>query len=282
MKHTKSLNTIKDDILAIVAASPRALTPPAVEKIITEKYPLTRNQFKSLILDLVSDGKLAYVYKFGSSYIERSFNGPVRVSRYVVLKPPEVHYQAGPEDIVIEINPGASFGHGRHPTTRLAIRGIEYVLKQFKSDAAQKPARVLDIGTGTGVLVLTAVKLGIDKGIGIDIDPCARSEAEDNVIRNGLENRIEISDRYPEALDDSFDLVTANLRFPTLKKFCSLLRKITVPRGFMVFSGLRRDELSGLVEIYARRNFEMLWTDTECDWAGVVFRKTNKKRRKRF
>jgi ribosomal protein L11 methyltransferase len=281
MKHTKSHTTVKAGILDIVAVSPRALTLPAVEKIITEKYPLTRKQFKSLILDLVSEGELAYVYKFGSSYIERSFNGPVRVSRYVVLKPPGVHYQARPKDIVVEINPGASFGHGRHPTTRLAIRGIEYVLKQFKSDAAQNPPRVLDIGTGTGVLVLTAVKLGMHKGIGIDIDPCARSEAEDNVSRNGLENRIEISDRNPEALEDCFYLVTANLRFPTLKRYCSFLRKITVPRGFMVFSGLRREELPGLIEIYARKKVEMLWADTECDWAGVVFRKTNKKGRKR-
>jgi ribosomal protein L11 methylase PrmA len=76
-----------------------------------------------------------------------------------------------------------------------------------------------------------------------------------------------------ETLDQSFSLVTANLRFPTLKKNCSLLRKITVSKGFIVISGIRRHELADLINTYSRKGFERLWQDNELDWGGVVFRK---------
>jgi ribosomal protein L11 methyltransferase len=161
----------------------------------------------------------------------------------------------------------------------LAIRGIEYVLKEFKLDTPEYQSTVLDIGTGTGILVLTAVRLGIHKGVGVDIDPSARSEAKENVLLNRLEDRIDISDQYLETIDSSFSLVTANLRYPTLKKICSCLRKITNPKGCIAFSGIRSHELPDLIKSYARKNFEVLWKDEEMDWMGVVLTRINRLKR---
>ena len=195
------------------------------------------------------------------------------MSTHVVLKPPGHHYQPQSDDVVIQIKSGASFGDGRHPTSRLAVRGIEYVLKKIKSDRPEDQSRVLDIGTGSGILVLAAVRLGIHQGVGIDIDPAARFEAKENVIINRLEDRIKISDQYLETIDDCFDLVTANLRYPTLKKICPCLRKITNPDGFIVFSGIRSHELADLIKAYARKKFEVLWQEKELDWLGVVLKR---------
>jgi ribosomal protein L11 methyltransferase len=256
--------------LGLVAGSTVRVTPPALKKALVETHGLTRNQVKTVIRDLVSDGELVYTYELGSTFLEPSFNKPVRVSTHVVLKPPGHHFQPEPGDFVIRIKPGAAFGDGRHPTSRLAIRGIEYVLKKIKSDRPESQSRVLDIGTGSGILVLAAVRMGISKGLGIDIDPAARSEARENVLINRLGDRIEISDRYLETIDGSFYLVTANLRVPTLKKICSCLRKITHPKGVLVFSGIRRHELPGLIKAYARKNFKVLWQEVELDWAGMV------------
>ena len=263
---------VREHVLRMVADSTVRVTPPALEKKLIESHGLTKKQIKAVIRGLVSDGELVYTYEFGSTFLEPSFNKPVRVSTHVVLKPPGHHYQPQSEDVVIQIMPGASFGDGRHPTSRLAIRGIEYVLKKIKSDRPKDQSRVLDIGTGSGVLVLTAVRMGILRGLGIDIDPSARSEAKKNVLLNRLGDRIEISDQYLETIDGRFDLVTANLRCPTLKKICPCLRKITNPDGVIVFSGMRRHELADLIKAYARKKFEVKWQDIEHDWAGVVLK----------
>jgi len=228
-KNTGDLVTVRAHVLRMVAGSTVRVTPPALEKTLSETHGLTKKQVKAVIRDLVSAGELVYTYEFGSTFLEP-------VSTQVILKPPGHSYQPAPEDVVIQIKPGAAFGDGRHPTSRLAVRGIEYVLKKFTSDIPDGLCTVLDIGTGSGILVLTCVGLGIHKGLGIDIDPAARSEAKENVLINRFEDRIKISDQYLETIDGCFDLVTANLRYPTLKKICPCLRKITNPDGFIVFS----------------------------------------------
>jgi ribosomal protein L11 methyltransferase len=267
------LGTVRVEALRVVAESIVRITPPALEKTLIESHGMTKKQVKAVIRDLVSEGELAYTYEFGNTFLELSFNKPVRVSTHVVLKPPAHHYQPDSEDVVIKIKPGAAFGDGRHPTSRLAVRGIEYVLKQFNIDVAADNSRILDIGTGSGILVLTAVKMGIHRGMGIDIDSAARSEARENVSLNRLAEQIEISDQYLESIEGPFNLVTANLRYPTLKKIGSCLRKITVPKGFIVFSGIRNHESADLIKAYGRKNFEFLWQDETHDWAGVAFKK---------
>ncbi|MGB5748688.1 MAG: 50S ribosomal protein L11 methyltransferase [Desulfobacterales bacterium] len=263
---------VRNHALRVVAESTARVTPPVLEKTLIDTQGLTKKQVKAVIRDLVSAGELVYTYEFGSTFLEPSFNKPVRVSTHVVLKPPGHHYQPESEDVVIQIKPGAAFGDGRHPTSRLAIRGIEYVLKKIKSDRPGDQSRVLDIGTGSGILILAAVRMGIHQGLGIDIDPLARSEAKENVLINRLDDQIEISDQYLEAILGQFDLVTANLRYPTLKKICPYLRKNTNPNGFIVFSGIRSHELADLIKAYARKKFEVKWRDIEHDWVGVVFK----------
>ena len=267
------LIAMRKHVLRMVADSTVRVTPPVLEKTLIETHGLTKKQVKAVIRGLVSAGELVYTYEFGSTFLEPSFNKPVRVSTHVILKPPGHSYQPAPEDVVIQIKPGAAFGDGRHPTSRLAVRGIEYVLKKFISDIPDGLCTVLDIGTGSGILILTSVGLGIHKGLGIDIDPAARSEAKENVLINRLEDRIKISDQYLEIIDGCFDLVTANLRYPTLKKICSCLRKITNPDGFIVFSGIRSHELADLIKAYARKKFEVKWQEKELDWMGVVLKR---------
>ena len=131
---TNDLKPEAQNVLEMVATSPSRLTPPALEKIISENTHLQKAEIKALIKDLVARGELTYTYEFGSTFLEISFNKPVRISNTVVIKPPEHQYHPDSADIVLKIKPGASFGDGRHPTTRLAVRGIEYVLQEFESD----------------------------------------------------------------------------------------------------------------------------------------------------
>ena len=269
---TKDLKPEAIDILKVVAISPSRLTPPALEKALLKDSHLKRKEIKILIKDLVDRGELIYTYEFGSTFLETSFNKPIQISNSVVIRPPGHQYHPQSGEIVLKIKPGASFGDGRHPTTRLAVRGIEFILKEFDSNifSTENRPTVLDIGTGSGILILVAVSLGMHRGVGIDIDPCARAEARENIFINDLAHRIQISDQYLETVDRSYFLVTANLRLPTLKKISPIMRKVVCPHGFMVISGVHSHETEGLVKKYASKGFEKLWMQVEHDWAGIV------------
>ena len=257
-----------------MANSTAKITPFALEKRLFEEYALNKRQIRLVVKELVVAGELTYTYEYGSSFLERSFAQPVRISKHVVLKPPDRSYRAEPGDEVVQIKPGASFDAGRHPTTRLAINGIEWVLKQHQRNGPILKNSVLDIGTGSGVLVIAAVLCGMKKGVGIDIDPCARAEAAENVTINGLEDRIMISGQAAENMDHRFSMITANLRYPSLKKLCTRLADITREQGAVILSGVKDHELTDLLDVYTQKPFKPIWTAYELGWAGIVFLKS--------
>jgi len=268
-------NRIRSDALAIIASSPAKVTPSALTKMLSGKYRLTGKQIKAILRNLVSDGVLAYTYQYGSTYLELSFNRPRKVSQFVVLHPPGHSCRTVRDEVAVQIQAGASFGDGRHPTTRLAIRGIEMVLRQQVGGGSFSCTEVLDVGCGSGALVIAAVCLGAASGLGIDIDPCALAEARQNVRLNGLEDRIEISGRPLEAVRGRFRLVTANLRYPSLRRLRSQLGALTAPGGVLVASGVRDFELSDLLGFFAEHKWECRWRQTETGWAAVVLQQND-------
>jgi ribosomal protein L11 methyltransferase len=247
----------------------RRLPPAAIVKELGGRLKLDRNRVKRAIHDLVVEGELAYTFEHGRTFIEPSFDRPVRVGERIVLVPPEKAFDAAPEDVVIRIMPGASFGAGRHPTTRLALRGIEFALTRCAKPPAGPDRLVLDIGTGTGVLAMAAVRLGIGAGIGVDLDPCAVAEATANVRLNGLEARIAVSEAAVEGIRGSFALVAANLRLPTLLRLAPFISARTLPGAAVVISGIRPEEQETLLSVYAKHAFDKMWVGEEDEWSGV-------------
>jgi len=272
-KRLTNIKTIRKAILKTVLASQDKLTPIALEKIASKKYALEKKQVKSIIQDLIDRRELVYTYQYGSSFLEKSFNRPVRISKHVVIKPPENSFASKPGDVVINLKQGASFGTGEHPTTRLAVKGIEYVLKKCDDFKGSKKSCLLDVGTGSGILVIAAVLLGVKKGMGIDTDPCSIAEAKENIKINGLQNRIDSCDRDLEKIDRVFSMITANLRYPTIKRLVPYMYKTVHKNGFIVLSGVKTDEIRDLLDIYKDKGFLCRWKENEQDWAGVVFEK---------
>ncbi len=267
---------MKETILGIVRRNIEKTTSARLEKEAAAIFRTKRKEIRDVVKELVEEGELVYTYVFGNSFLEKSFGRPVRVSRNVVLKPAMVTYEAKPSDIVVTMEHGASFGAGDHPTTRLALRGIEKLGISTSILENGEDSKMLDIGTGSGVLAIAALKMGIDKAIGTDIDPCARNEARANARLNGLENRFEIFDGdlaelYSSESDKPFDLIAANLRFPTLVVFAEQIGGLCRENGGVVFSGVRPDEFVGLAEVYKRAGFTLLWKSEEHGWAGGAF-----------
>ncbi|MGD8412576.1 MAG: 50S ribosomal protein L11 methyltransferase [Desulfobacterales bacterium] len=271
------LHRIEAAILKKIATSPARLTPQHLEKTITATYGLDKIRAKAVLKNLVARGELEYSYEFGSTFLVLSFNKPVRISDHVVVKPPGHRFKPAPDDVVIRIQPGAAFGGGRHATTRLSVRALEYVLKTVRPSWLGADCSVLDIGTGSGILAMAAVYLGIKKGLGIDIDPCAIAEAGANVDLNHLQDRLVISERKIEALDTAYSLVMANLRYPTLKNLYPQILQLTDNGGWMVLSGFRLHEMQNLLGLYAGRHLEAVWTADEHDWAAIALKKIDLK-----
>ncbi|MFO7707502.1 MAG: 50S ribosomal protein L11 methyltransferase [Desulfobacterales bacterium] len=249
--------------------SGRRRTPADILLHLSQELPVSRVSVQAAIRELVADGELAYTHEHGRTFLEPSFDRAVRVGRRLVLAPPDRAGSSENDDLVIRIRPGVSFGAGRHPTTRLALRAIEAAVIGTRRPAGG----VLDIGTGSGVLAIAAVKLGLAGGIGLDIDPCALAEARENVRLNGFEGRIEISDQGLESIDRSFTLVAANLRLPTLVNLASRIELLTESHGALVVSGIRTEERSEIEAAYGKRGFSSVWSAEEYDWAGTLMRK---------
>jgi len=252
------IKTIREAVLATVVESRKKLTPAELEKRLVQNLGTRKTAIKTAIRKLVDDRELIYSYHYGCSFLEQSFNKPTRISPRVVIKPPDTKYRPESDEVVINIQPGVSFGSGEHPTTRLALRSLEQVLFDSEFYRGQKDLPALDIGTGSGILAIAAAKLGVKRVVGVDVDPCARVEAQQNGQLNNLERRLEIHAQQVETIDQKFGLITANLRYPTLKRLSPCIAQLSEIGGACIVSGLKTDEESDLVRVYSQRAFPLI------------------------
>ena len=263
---------IENEILSLIDASREKITPANLEKTLAQKLALKKSYIRDAIKSLVQQEALSYTYELGHTFIEKSFNKPLRISNNVVLKPPERHYPAQSNDIVVNIAGGAAFGTGRHPTTRLAVRGIEAAFEDFRLSNKEEMASCVDLGTGSGVLVIAAVLMGVNRGVGIDMDPNAIAEAKENVRLNGLTEKIDIHSKSVEEISGTFPLILANLRYTALIHFFPAIAGMCIKNGYLVMSGIKPDEMSEVLSVYAEQKFRRLFLEKENGWAGIVLR----------
>ena len=144
----------------------------------------------------------------------------------IVVRPTWMEYAAGEGEIVVDMDPGMAFGTGHHPTTHMCLLELERLVAPG--------ARVLDVGTGSGILAIAAAKLGAESVLALDIDPIAIKAARSNVRANGLQSAIKVSRRALDAhrsARGSFDLVVANIYTKIILEMASGARCPGRPRG---------------------------------------------------
>ncbi|HUF96881.1 MAG TPA: 50S ribosomal protein L11 methyltransferase [Ilumatobacter sp.] len=170
----------------------------------------------------------------------RAFATPIRVSPTLMVVPA---WQPLPGDegdaVTVLIEPGAAFGLGDHPTTRLAAAATERLVPVSGS--------VLDVGCGTGVLAVIAARLGAAHVLGIDIADAAVEATIDNARRNSVADAVEASSMPVESVEGVFDLVLANILAPALVAMAPSLRRVTAPHGTLVISGVLDDGFDHVV-----------------------------------
>jgi ribosomal protein L11 methyltransferase len=264
---------IKKKIINLISEKEIKTSSFEIKKVLFNKYFLKKNISTLLIKELVEEGALEYTNMFGRTFLELSYQKPIHVSDQVVLKPPHIKYNPKPGEKIINLNQGISFGNGSHSTTRLCIRGIEKAWKCRYINTTGSNA--LDIGTGSGVLAITSIMFGVEKATGIDKDQCSIKEARDNVRLNCFQDRIKIKETPIENINTKFTLISANLRMPTIKELYSKINEITNINGCVVISGIKKYEMKGVRDLYCKKHFDCIWSDTQKDWSVILLRKTS-------
>ena len=272
------MREIRQAVQETIRDADTRLTLLDVERRLSRYHRRDRSAIRSAIKELVHERELMYVSDFGRTFIETSLHKPIRITASIVIKPPNCTVIPGAGDIVVSLGVGTSFGSGQHPTTRLCLKGLEALLQKNAHPWVGRKSRALDIGTGSGVLIITAVKMGITLGIGLDVDPCSVSEAWANVECNGLSERITISSQAFEKSEETFDLILANLRLPTLKNYLPQMISRMEPGGRLLLSGVKSEECDGFVGQAQSVQLNRTWMAEERGWVALIFKKQAKKR----
>ncbi|ABW65917.1 50S ribosomal protein L11 methyltransferase [Desulfosudis oleivorans] len=265
---TSDPDPIAADVVRMVTDAEARLVCRQVIRAVSEQHGVGIRRVKAAITGLVDAGTLRFSEECGNCFLEKNYGGTVRLSPHVMVAPPRVPVPLEIGCQMVRLMPGAAFGDCRHPTTRLSVCGLDFLFTAHTG--LDRSAAALDIGTGSGVLALVAARLGVFRVLAIDIDPCARKEAADNVALNDLSDRIVVSDRGLEQVSGPFFLVTANLRLPTLKRYAPLIDNLLMPGGGLVVSGIRTQETAPLMAAFDT-TATCIWQSSDGGWSAMVF-----------
>ncbi len=161
----------------------------------------------------------------------------VRIGRRLVIRPSWEEYQPQGDEVVIVLDPGMAFGTGTHGTTRLCLEALASLFEN-----SHPPQRVLDVGTGSGILALAAAALGAERVLACDIEAEACRIAAENVRDNGLAARVEVTGAQLQDLEGDFDLVLANILAEENIRLAEPLVSRVRPGGTLVLSGILQEK----------------------------------------
>lgn len=154
-------------------------------------------------------------------------------------------FAASPDALRLKDSP--AFGTGHHPTTALCMEALAEIL------AVERLPGVLDVGTGSGILALAALKIGVAHAVGLDIDPDALQAAAENARLNGLNDRLQLVHGGPEAVQGVWPLVVANVLAAPLMEMAPVLVRRLSHQGWLILSGIPNS-----VELEVRKVYEHL------------------------
>jgi ribosomal protein L11 methyltransferase len=195
----------------------------------------------------------------------KKFNKPFRAGRTLVVKPTWEHYSAQTGDKIIQMDPGMAFGAGTHETTGLCLSLLEEYM--------QPGMRVMDVGTGSGILAIGAALLGAEDVLAIDIDPVAVRVAKENVLQNGLESSIRVMEGdLVKDVHETFDLCLANILADVICFLSIPLKSKIRSGGTFICSGIIKDREQDVLDALIAAGYTVVEKQYRGEWVAIVSR----------
>lgn len=187
---------------------------------------------------------------------------PEKVGSRIVIKPAWEDYTAGPADIVVELDPGSAFGTGTHPTTAMCIRELEKLVRSGM--------RVFDVGTGSGVLAITAAKLGAGEVVAMDYDKMSVGVAAENIEQNGVTPLVTtgVSDKL-QSFTGKADLIVANIIADIVIDLLAEVDEHLAAGGRLLASGIISERLADVTEACQKHHLTVEKVIEEKGWAAM-------------
>lgn len=191
-----------------------------------------------------------------------------KVGERVVIQPSWEAYEPQAGEIVVRLDPGAAFGTGTHPTTTLCLRAMEKLVRPGMT--------VFDIGTGSGVLAITAAKLGAGAVTAVDYDSTALRVARENIAQNGLADAITLKESdILRNVTGRADVVTANIIADIIIRIFADLDAHLAPGGALLASGIIASRAEDVRQAGKAYDFVVTEEWEAKDWAAMIFRRAN-------
>ena len=198
---------------------------------------------------------------------ERQEFEPVRVGERLVIVPSRSNLESAGDRVVVPLEPGLAFGTGHHPTTRMCLELLERLLPEG--------GRVLDVGCGSGILTIAALKLGAERAVCLDVDTDAVESARRNVAAAGVGDAVTIKQgSLPDelAFPGTFDVVLANISATVLIGLAAPLLDCPAPAGVVIGSGVMTERRQEVVDAFTAAGGEIGEVVSAGDWVTLVVR----------
>lgn len=191
---------------------------------------------------------------------------PIPMTDNLTIIPDWAEYSPRKNEHIIRIEPGIAFGTGDHPTTRLAIQAMAQHLTPNST--------VFDVGTGSGIIALSAGALGAHSVTAFDLDETATANARNHVAMNQLESVVTVqTNNLLEGVTETASLIVANIITPILLRLLDDAYRCLEPKGVFIMSGIQEDEEQTLMDAASAVGFINLSTTTENNWVCITYHK---------
>lgn len=190
---------------------------------------------------------------------------PVKIGKRLVVVPTWESYESGDGELILSMDPGMAFGTGTHETTRLCAGLVE----QYTDENT----RLLDVGTGSGILAVCAVLLGAENAFGVDIDETAVRVARENAIENSVQDktRFEQGDLV-SGITGTYNLVTANIVADVIIRLLPDLGKYLEPGGALIVSGIIDEREGDVLDALEQNGYAVEKRAAEGGWVAMSCR----------
>jgi len=237
---------------------------------VDDKLPLILEQFRGALAVISGFFQDAYVSVQLNKLNEedwanswKQYYKPQKISEKIVVVPGWEEYSPKEGEIIVELDPGMAFGTGSHPTTMMCIKAIEkYMIPGW---------RVADIGTGSGIIAISAAKLGAGAVCAVDLDALAARVATLNVKTNMVEDIVEVSQgNLLQGTDKTFNIIVANIIANVVIEMAKDVYEKLEPSGIFIASGIIEDRQDDVITKLGEEGFKIIEVIEDKSWRGIV------------